>query len=54
MEHSKNFEKFKKYYDDELWSLERIWLVVGKTTGITESEYQEITGFVYPAKSNLA
>ena len=50
MDQSKNFEKIKGYYDQGIWSLERVWLVVGKTTGITEEEYQEITRFTYPAK----
>ena len=43
------FEKIKGYYDKGLWSIDRVWNVVGKA--ITEVEYQEITGFVYPAKS---
>ena len=43
------FEKIKHYYDTGLWTIERVWNVVGKA--ITESEYQEITGFVYPEKS---
>lgn len=46
--HSKNFDKIKGYYADEIWSIDRVCLVVNKSTGITESEYQEITGFVYP------
>ena len=51
MEHSTNFEKTKGYYDNKLWSIDRVWNVVGKSTGITEAEYLEITGFTYPAKS---
>lgn len=51
MEHSKNFDLIKGYYDKGLWNIDRVWNVVGKTTGITEAEYQEITGFVYPAKA---
>ena len=39
-------EKIKYYYGTGLWSIDRVWNVVGKA--ITESEYQEITGFVYP------
>lgn len=53
-EHSINFEKIKGYYDDGnngLWDINRVWNVVGKSTGITELEYQEITGFVYPNKA---
>ena len=38
------------YYDNNQWSIDRVWNVVGKATGITEQEYEEITGFVYPAK----
>lgn len=43
------FEKIKDYYDRGLWSIDRVWNVVGKA--ITEEEYQEITGFEYPDKS---
>ena len=43
------FEKIKHYYDTGLWSIDRVWNVVGKA--ITEADYQEITGFVYPAKT---
>ena len=42
------FEKIKHYYDTGLWSIDRVWNVVGKA--ITEVDYQEITGFVYPEK----
>lgn len=45
------FEKIKYYYDNGLWSIQRVWNVVGKPNGLTEEEYQQITGFVYPAKS---
>jgi len=48
-EHSLNFEKVKGYYDNGLWSIDRVWTAVGKW--ITEAEYFEITGFVYPAKA---
>lgn len=51
MEYSNNFEMIKDYYERKLWSLQRVWNVVGKTTGITEIEYQEITGFIYPNKA---
>ncbi len=44
------FEKVKYYYETGLWSLQRVWNVVGKELGITEAEYFEITGFVYPDK----
>ena len=43
------FEKIKGYYDKGLWSIDRVWNVVGKV--ITEAEYLEITGFIYPAKN---
>lgn len=46
-EHSKNFEKIKKYYDSGLWSIERVRAVVGKKTGITIEEFYEITGEEY-------
>jgi hypothetical protein len=49
VEHSINFDKIKSYYDNGLWKIQRVWNVVGK--GITEDEYLEITGFVYPAMS---
>ncbi len=53
-EHSPKFELVKYYYDtiidgQRLWSIDRVWNAVGKW--ITEAEYFEITGFVYPAKS---
>lgn len=43
MEHSKNYEKIKYYYDSGLWSYDRVWAVVGKKNGITEEEAREIT-----------
>jgi hypothetical protein len=42
-------EKIKYYYSEGLWSIDRVWNVVGKV--ITATEYEEITGFVYPSKS---
>ena len=47
---SKNYTKIKNYYESGLWSIDRVWNVVGKKLGITEDEYKEITGFTYPAK----
>ena len=44
------FDKIKYYYDNNLWSLQRVWNVVGKKNGLTEAEYQQITGFEYPNK----
>lgn len=41
------FEKIKYYYDNGLWNLQRVYNVVGKA--INETEYQQITGFIYPA-----
>lgn len=45
------FDTIKDYYDRGLWSINRVWNVVGKENGITEVQYQQITGFIYPAKS---
>lgn len=52
MGYSTNYELVKNYYNDGngLWSIERVYNVVGKTNGITEDEYNEITGFIYPTK----
>ena len=44
-EHSKNFNKVKKYYDDGLWSKANVRAAVGKW--ITAEEYDEITGEPY-------
>lgn len=43
------YEKIKYYYDNKLWSLQRVWNVVGKANGLTETEYQQITGEDYAA-----
>ena len=45
------FDKIKYYYENKLWSLQRVWNVVGKPNGITEAEYEQITGFIYPNKN---
>ena len=45
MEHSKNYEKVKSYYDRDMWSMERVYSAVGKW--ITPKEYKEITGEDY-------
>ena len=42
------FDKIKYYYDNGLWSIDRVWNVVDKA--LTEEEYFEITGFKYPSK----
>ena len=47
MEHSKNFEKVKTYYERGMWSKERVYAAVGKW--ITAEEYEEITGEAYTA-----
>lgn len=44
-EHSKNFEKVKKYYDNGIWNEARVYNAVGKW--ITAEEYKEITGEDY-------
>jgi len=45
MEHSKNFEKVKNYFDRNMWSIERVHSAVGKW--ITAEEYEQITGECY-------
>lgn len=42
------YDKVKYYYDNGLWNIDRVWNVVDKA--ITEDEYFEITGLVYPEK----
>ena len=45
--HSKNFEKVKNYYDNGLWSKERVYNMVthpASAPWITAEEYEEITG----------
>lgn len=44
-EHSKNFEKVAGYYNNELWSKQRVYNAVGNW--ITADEYKEITGEDY-------
>lgn len=46
--YSKNYEKVSGYYDRELWDIHKVNSAVGKW--ITEEEYKEITGFIYPNK----
>ena len=46
MEHSKNFEKVKGYYDMGLWSKAKARSAVTKGW-ITADEYKEITGENY-------
>lgn len=42
------FEKIKYYYENGLWTIDRVFNVVGKA--ITIEEYFDITGFIYPNK----
>ena len=49
--HSKNFEKIKDYYERGLWDKKKVYNVVGKSAGITEDEYEEITGEPYVSKN---
>ena len=46
MEHSKMYERVKKYYDKGLWKIEAVALAVEKGW-ITAEEYEEITGEPY-------
>lgn len=43
MEHSKNYEKVKQYYDMKMWDKRRLHDAV-KMEWITAAEYEEITG----------
>ena len=47
MEHSKNFNKVKNFYDRKLWSKTAVHNAVGRW--ITEEAYKEITGEDYTA-----
>lgn len=42
---SPNYEKVKRYYDTDLWSIEQVYKSVGKW--ITPEEFAQITGEVY-------
>ncbi len=42
MEHSKNFEKIKKYYIEGRWTISMVRDAVGRW--ITEEEFKEIVG----------
>lgn len=46
MEHSKNYEKVKKYFDMKMWNVARVHNAVIKEW-ITEEEFEEITGSAY-------
>lgn len=43
---SPKYEAIKKYYEEELWSLERVKAAVSKGC-LTKAEYKEITGKKY-------
>lgn len=45
-EHSKKFEKLKKWYEDGSWTKKMLHDAVGKEW-ITAEEYEEITGEPY-------
>lgn len=46
MEHSKNYDKVKKFYSMKLWDETRVRNAVVKNW-ITEDEFAEITGSAY-------
>ncbi len=46
MEHSKNYQKVKRYYDMKMWEETRVRNAV-KMGWITEAEFQEIVGKEY-------
>ena len=46
---SKNFESIKENYEKGFYTDKILRMLVGKKLGITEDEYQEITGEAYTA-----
>lgn len=44
---SKNYLKFKSYYEKGLYTKTRLQNLVGKRLGITAEEYEQITGEPY-------
>lgn len=46
MEHSKNYEKVKRWYDMKMWNETRVRNAV-TMNWITEAEFEEITGKAY-------
>lgn len=44
---SANFLKYKRYYDEGIYTKERLRMLVGKRLGITAEEYELITGEPY-------
>lgn len=47
MEHSKNYKKWKNYYDKGILAKWKLYNLVGLRLGITAEEYEEITGEPY-------
>lgn len=50
MEHSKNYDKVKSFFDNGLWSKQRVYNAVTNPASnpwITKQEYEEITGEAY-------
>jgi hypothetical protein len=50
MEHSRNYQKVKDYYDKGYWNKQKVRNAVTNPTStpwITPEEYQEITGETY-------
>jgi len=47
------FGKIEYYYDNSLWSLQRVWNVVGKSNGITEEEYNQRMSEMKPFNPDL-
>lgn len=43
-----NYETIKRNYERGLWTIQLVKMAVEKHC-ITEDEYKDITGFVYPA-----
>ena len=48
-EQSKNYQIVYDSYHSGRWNIDRVYNAVGRW--ITEAEYNEITGFVYPNKA---
>ena len=51
---SKMYEQIDSWYKStpQLWNIDRVWNAVGKL--ITQEEYFEITGFVFPSKETIS
>ena len=49
---SKNYQKVKNYFDQGLWSKDRVRNSVGKW--ITEDEYKDITGEEFFSNQNTS